>query len=186
MARVLATAGARSLFELLDVVGGEKRALERSLESLSEQGLLQVVDTGHAPAPGQPARLWSLTVKGRDVLPAESSDQVGRLVEGRLWVGAAFSAEQAIDVDNALLDGELVAAAEWVARLDGDGRSYFFVFDPAIGLQPAANLFRALSSIGVRCSMGSARVPQGARDFVETLRTAARAEARTAQRHAPR
>lgn len=181
-ARVLANAGPMSLFELLDVVGGEKRALERSLESLSDQGLVQVVDTGHAPAPGQPSRLWSLTSKGRAALPVEPAADIGKLKEGWLWIRATFSANQAIDVDDALLDGELAAAAAWVARLDGDGRGYMFVFDPEIGVQPAENLVRALSSIGAHCSIGSTREPQSAQEFVEMLRTAARAARRAVRR----
>jgi DNA-binding HxlR family transcriptional regulator len=180
-AQVLATAGPRSLFELLDAVGGEKRALERSLESLATQGLVDAVDTGNAPAPGQPSRLWSLTTRGRAALPAVSTDEVGRLAEGRLWIQAAFSSDQAVQVHNALADGDLVAGIDWVARLDGDGRSYFFVFDPAMGPQPVENLFRVLSEIGARCSMGSARAPQGALDFVDTIRTSARAAARATQ-----
>ncbi|MEA2275771.1 MAG: hypothetical protein QOC78_731 [Solirubrobacteraceae bacterium] len=185
-AQVLATAGPRSLFELLDAVGGEKRALERSLESLAEQGLVDAVDTGNAPAPGQPSRLWSLTERGRAALPAVSTDQIGRLVEGRLWLNAAFSADQAADVHDALADGDFVAGIEWVARLDGDERSYLFVFDPATGPQPVENLFRVLSTIGARCLMGSARAPQGAPDFVDTIRTSARAAARTMQRRGAR
>jgi hypothetical protein len=185
-ARILASAGPMSLFELLDVVGGEKRALERSLESLGEQGLVQVVATGHAPAPGQPSRLWSLTAEGRAALPLEPAADIGRFKEGWLWIHATFAADQAIDIDDALLDGELAAAAAWVARLDGDGRGYMFVFDPQIGAQPAENLFRALSSVGARCSTGSSREPQSAQEFVQTLRTASRAALRAGERHARR
>jgi hypothetical protein len=42
--------------------------LDRSLESLREQGLVSAMDTGNAPGPGSLARLWSLTDQGRDAL----------------------------------------------------------------------------------------------------------------------
>jgi hypothetical protein len=174
VAHVLAIAGPQSLVELLDVVGGERKALERSLESLAQQGLVDAVDTNQAPAPGRPSRLWSLTTAGKDAIPNGRAGEIGQLSSGGIWVLVAVPPDQAIAIDDALVGGDLVGAASWVARLDGDGHSYMFAFDTTVGSQPVENLTRTLRTLGAQCITGTVREAKAVEEFLDVLRTAER------------
>jgi hypothetical protein len=183
VAHVLATRGPSSLSEIQAVVGCDKanllHCLER-LEHLDAGALVTGVSTGDLAAPGQSARLWSLTDAGRKALEPKQQD-VGRLNDGMRWVLATFSTAEGIGVDDALNNGELVAGSVWVARFDGDGRGYLFAFDPAAGPQPVESLLRALKQLGARCEVGTITSVQATQAFLEVLRTALVAGSRAAR-----
>jgi DNA-binding MarR family transcriptional regulator len=170
VAHVLAGRGARSLGELCEVVGSDKSNLLGCLQRLEGDGLVVGVGTGDAAAPGQAAKLWSLTDAGRTALEP-----------GHRWLWATFSGEQGIGVDDALEDGDLAAGALWVARTDGEGRGYLFSFDAAAGPQPAESLLRALTKLGARCTTGTVVSAQATSGFLSVLRTAKAAGERAEQ-----
>ena len=178
LARVLAIAGPKGLTELLDIVGGERRSLERSLESLEGQDLVTRVDTGQAPAPGRPSGLWSLTDAGRAASPIPAD--LGQLTEGRRCMSASFPPAAAAPIDELLEAGDLIASVDWVMRFDGDARGYLFVFDRESGPQPIESLRRVLTALGARCSVGNVGVSQMTPEFISVLKTAAGAVERLA------
>jgi hypothetical protein len=180
VAHVLAGRGARSLGELCEVVGSDKSNLLGCLQRLEGDGLVVGVGTGDAAAPGQAAKLWSLTDAGRTALEPKPQD-IGRLGPGHRWLWATFSSEQEIGVDDALEDGDLAAGSIWVARTEGEGRGYLFTFDAAAGPQPAESLLRALTKLGARCTTGTVVSAQPASGFLNVLRTAKAAGERAAQ-----
>lgn len=169
------------LGEIRDVVGGDRKTLKRTLDSLAVQGLLDRVSTGQASAPGRPAQLWSLTDVGRGRLPGRSDEEIGRVLPGATWVIATAQPGEIDAFDVALSDGELLAAADWVAQIDGEGRGYLALFSPEVGPQAPETLLRVLTRLGARCSSGTVRSVQRPDDVIEVLRVAQSA----AQRYAP-
>ena len=188
-----------SASELLEVIGGDKTTLKRSLESLKTQGLLDYValDPG-STAPGRPAGLWSLTPRGSQVAAASTGtsqasdiegdvheDNVGSISsirQGHTLVSAAVAPGAMKDLVAVLADGELTAAVSWVARVDGDGRGYLFAFDADLGDQPVENLRAALEAIGAICTVSTVRAVQPPLEFVRSVRTARSAAKRAVGR----
>lgn len=184
VAHVLAARGPSSLMEIRKIVGADKGNLLKCLQRLDADRLVDGVGTGDSAAPGQAAKLWSLTDAGRRALDAAPQD-VGRLTDGTRCVCATFSTEQGVGIDDALHNGDLVAGCMWTARVDGDGRVYVFAFDPLAGPQPAETLVRALALLGAQCTVGTVSSVQGTSAFLDVLRTAVAVAGNAVQRAVP-
>ena len=179
-ARLLDLVGPMGLTEIMEIVGGERRALDRSLQSLETQGLLQAVEVPGGSAPGRAARLWSLTEEGRAAVPRPDAREVGRLVPGMTWVAVQTDGDGARRVEDRLGDGAQIAAAAWVTRVDGDGRTYVVAFPPDASPAAPQMLERVLGDVG-RCTSGTVRASQSPFDFVDALRRAEAAARRYAE-----
>jgi DNA-binding MarR family transcriptional regulator len=189
----------RSGSELLEIMGSDKTALKRCLERLKGRGLVDYLPSATgAPAPGHPAGLWSLTQSGREAIESdlkgraaaggrETSQASGTQEEmaedddspptttihdGHTLVNAVVAPAAAAELMSVLANGELTAAAAWVARVDGDGRGYLFAFAAELGNQPVENLCAALQAIGATCVVSSVRAVQPPREFIRSVRTA--------------
>jgi hypothetical protein len=86
------------------------------------------------------------------------------------------------DVMAVLVDGELTAAASWIARIDGSGQGYLFAFDADLGDQPVENLRAALEAIGAVCRVSTVRAVQLPDEFLHSVRTARTAAERAVAR----
>lgn len=172
-----------SMSELLERVGGDRTTLKRSLLRLQGRGLLDYVSfEGRPTSPGNPAGLWSLTQVGRDSTAASQESSVSPDVDepepspaiyrGQVWVTATVAPGARRDLASVLTSGELTAASSWIARLDGEGRSYLFAFDASVGVQPSENLRSALEAIGATCFVETIRVVQMPGDFVRSEKSA--------------
>lgn len=171
VARLLDLVGALGLMEILRFVGGDRRSLERSLESLEGQGLLTTVETEGGAAPGRVARLWSLTDAGREAVPWPAPADVGRLAAGSTWVVATARGPSTAALEARLSDGRLLATADWIARLDGAGHSYFACFPPGTNSLGPQVFLRVLDDVA-DCTSGTVRTADSPRDFIDVLRRA--------------
>jgi hypothetical protein len=178
-----------STSELLERVGGDKTTLKRSLHRLQDRGLLDYTSFERRPtSPGNPAGLWSLTEVGRDSTPAsqlspeppedDEPEPSHSIYKGQVWVSAVVAPGVVRDLTTVLMNGELTAASSWIARLDGEGRSYLFAFDASVGIQPPENLRSALEAIGATCVVDTVRVVQMPDDFVSSGKSASAAARR--------
>ncbi len=172
VALLLDLAGPLGLNEILRFVGGDRASLDRSLRSLEAQGLLSAVESERGAAPGRASRLWSLTATGAAAVPRRREDDVGRLVQGEAWVAVSVSGAKAAALEDCLADGRLLAAANWVGRLDGPGHVYVFTFPPQHGNLAAQTLARVLRGVG-ECLFGTVGPIESASTFVDA-RTVAR------------
>lgn len=177
-----------SLSEIRNSIGGDKSTVKRGLEALQRAGLVEYIDSGEGPTgPGRPAGMWALTTAGRAAAakaigsPAAASgpDDLpeaapGILTRGATWVRATAANAQRRSLEAALAEGDLVAAASWIARLDGSGHEYVFMFESSVGEQPAENLVEALMDMDIRTTSGLVRYVRSPADFLELLRTARR------------
>jgi hypothetical protein len=193
--------------DLRDAVGGDRKSLTRQLTKFRDGELVDYVELGPS-APGNPAGLWSLTDKGREAFglgtqsPSAGSDAAqgdegidatdggsdpsvrfrdGLLRAGQTWVSADVGGVTRATLRALLSDGELTAAASWVARLDGDGSTLLFAFEQELADQPADNLIAALEEIGASCTPAAIRRVTSPRDYIDGLRTAEIARTRAAE-----
>jgi hypothetical protein len=173
-----------STSELLEIVGGDKTTLKRSLKRLHERGLVDfVASTETATCPGHPAGLWSLTAAGHhalahpqlcgdDSLPWEMTKPALTIRQHQTWVIARFRPSLEAKLASLLSTGALTAASSWIVRLDGEDRSYLFAFDTFVGDQPPENLRAALNALGAHCTLASVGRADPPPEFVASIQTA--------------
>lgn len=153
------TAGPLSVSELSERLSRSPSSVTRSLETFKGQGLATFSAEHNHAAPNRPKGRWALTKKGLSLAkkapmaaqapsaPAGAPDDRAGLLEAHQgFVTANVENDRVPALLEVLASGEQAIEASFVARLDGDGHDYLFIFDPRLGARATESLAAALSA----------------------------------------
>ena len=187
------TGGARAVGEIAEALGRQPGPVTKALRTLEGLGLVEVTDVAGHSAPGQPRGRWGLTDAGRDLAEQEAappidepdqgaepseSDDVGSswpVVAHQTFLEARVQSGEVPALLDVLASRQHALEASFVARLDGEGQRYIFVFDKRLGGRPTEVLAAVLAAAGLPFSVGTVADVRRLDGFLRDARAAASA-----------
>jgi hypothetical protein len=163
-------------------VGGDERNFRRRLDQFKDDGVLWFAAFEKVPGRGRPAGLWALPPDVAEHIRNGDAPQItwgdgpgeaaGSLLRLQTWVLISVAIDRLPAFAQLIAPGELAAPASFVAQLDGERRAYLFVFNPAVGAQPAENLIHSALATDFDVASGMVRHVGTPDAAIQLLRTA--------------
>ena len=153
--------GPLSQQELSNQTGRQSQAMASSLVILKANGWIESVDERDRSGPSTPARRWRLTSAGTGYLGQEPAavaigqGQPPTLFAHQGFVAATLSSQDVPRLMEALADRQASVDPQAVARLDGGGHAFLFLFDPELGSSPPEALAATLDAASVSFTIGT-------------------------------
>ena len=147
-----------------ELAGGLSRkpsSIARSLTTLQGRGLVDFTGEREHTAPNHPKGRWRLTQKGASVAKKAPiaraprgtrqgpRPRLGLLERHQGFVTASVTSAEVPALLDVLSSRKHAFEASFVARLDGDGHDYLFVFDPQLGAGAAERLAATLARFSI-------------------------------------
>jgi len=170
-----ANSGALSESELASKLGRQTRSVSDSMSLLQRRDLVSIVESHERSGPSTPARRWALTGDGQRRLTDLS---IAGLPRGRGWAsgptleaGQSFlslqlASSQLPSLLELLAERQLAAEAQAIARLDGEGHTFLFLYQPGTGAQPAERLAAELAERELPFLLGTVSGVRSPREFL--------------------
>jgi len=152
--------GPLSQQELSNQTGRQSQAMASSLAILKANGWIESVDERDRSGPSAPARKWRLASAGTGYLGQEPSavptgQSTPTLVAHQGFVAATVTSQEVPRLMEALADRQASLDPQAVARLDGGGHAFLFLFDPELGSSPPEALAATLDAASVAFTIGT-------------------------------